>query len=90
MWRRGGLKCEMRYYCEQPAAQTTNCHLIFSLYQYFLPPYCGAVGLLELQYHRQQGGVDVPDTGEDEGDDGEAGNAPDHTHLHVQQPGSQI
>ena len=31
MWRSGGLKCEMRYYCEQPAAQTTNCHLIFSL-----------------------------------------------------------
>ena len=48
------------------------------------------MGLLELQYHGQQGGVDVPDAGEDKGDDGEAGDAPDDTHLHVQQPGSQI
>ena len=48
------------------------------------------MGLLELQYHGQQGGVDVPDTGEDKGDDGEAGDAPDDSHLHVQQPGSQI
>ena len=48
------------------------------------------MGLLELQYHGQQGGVDVPDTGKDKGDDGEAGDAPDDSHLHVQQPGSQI
>ena len=55
-----------------------------------LPFDCCAVSRLELQHHGEQGGVDVPDAGEDEGDDGEAGNAPDHTHLHVQQPGSQI
>ena len=55
-----------------------------------LPFDCCAVSSLELQHHGEQGGVDVPDAGEDEGDDGEAGNAPDHTHLHVQQPGSQI
>ena len=48
------------------------------------------MGLLELQYHGQQGGVDVPDTGEDKGDDGEAGDAPDDAHLDVQEPGRQV
>ena len=55
-----------------------------------LPFDCCAVSSLELQHHGEQGGVDVPDAGEDKGDDGEAGDAPDDTHLHVQQPGSQI
>ena len=55
-----------------------------------LPFDCCAVSSLELQHHGEQGGVDVPDAGEDKGDDGEAGDAPDDSHLHVQQPGSQI
>ena len=38
-----------------------------------LPFDCCAVSRLELQHHGEQGGVDVPDAGEDEGDDGEAG-----------------
>ena len=38
-----------------------------------LPFDCCAVSSLELQHHGEQGGVDVPDAGEDEGDDGEAG-----------------
>ena len=54
------------------------------------PPDRGAVGRLELEHHGQQGGVDVPDTGEDEGDDGEAGDAPDDAHLDVQEPGRQV
>ena len=32
----------------------------------------------------------LPDAGEDEGDDGEAGHAPHHAHLHVQEPGREV
>ena len=32
----------------------------------------------------------LPDAGEDEGDDGEAGHAPHHAHLHVQEPGREL
>ena len=32
----------------------------------------------------------LPDAGEDEGDDGEAGHAPHHAHLHVQQPSREL
>lgn len=45
-----------------------------------------AVCCLELQDHGEQGRVNVPDGGKDEGDDGEAGDAPDDTHLNLQQP----
>ena len=34
--------------------------------------------------------VIIPDAGEDEGDDGEAGHAPHHAHLHVQEPGGEV
>lgn len=54
------------------------------------PPDRGAVSRLELEDHGEQGGVDVPDAGEDEGDDGEAGHAPHHAHLHVQEPGREV
>ena len=32
----------------------------------------------------------LPDAGKDEGDDGEAGHAPHHAHLHVQQPRREV
>ena len=51
-----------------------------------LPADSGAVCRLELQDHGEEGGVDVPDAGEDEADDGEAGHAPHKPHLHIQQP----
>ena len=54
------------------------------------PPDRGAVSRLELEDHGEQGGVYVPDAGEDEGDDGEAGHAPHHAHLHVQEPGREV
>ena len=34
--------------------------------------------------------VYLPDAGEDKGDDGEAGHAPHHAHLHVQEPGREV
>ena len=54
------------------------------------PPNSGAVGGLELEQHGEEGGVYVPDAGEYEGDDGEAGDAPHHAHLHVQQPRREV
>ena len=50
----------------------------------------GAICSLELQHHGEEGRVDVPDAGEYKGDDGEAGHAPNHSHLHIQQPGGQV
>jgi hypothetical protein len=46
----------------------------------------GAVRLPELKHEGEQGRVDVPDGGEDEDDDGEAGDAPDEPHLYLQKP----
>ena len=42
------------------------------------------------EQHGEEGGVYVPDAGEYEGDDGEAGDAPHHAHLHVQQPRREV
>ena len=49
-----------------------------------LPVYSCTVCCLELQDHGEQGGVNIPDRGEDKGDDGQARDAPDHAHLHLE------
>ncbi len=48
-----------------------------------------ARGLAEAEDEREQRWVNVPDGGEDEDDDGEAGRAPDEAHLDLEEPFGQ-
>ena len=66
-------------------ASRPNTHILrHQKISLLLPLNSCAVCRLELQDHGEQGGVNVPDGGKDEGDDGQAGDAPDYAHLHLQ------